>query len=156
MIERSPRVRLTREDRGAEKSEGVHNWHSYSLHIMQPLCGPANGSALLRSAVSADRDWTGRRTYLLCQVDWTFDTFTRLIHTSRPVSDRQRSAPQSHMVAASDETRMTAHNEGRVSDVVQIICESSRWSHRSGTLLNHDGRTARYLRAGQTGAQFAE
>jgi len=90
-----------------------------------------------------------------------FVTFTRLIHTSRLVSDRQ---PASISHGGSSETRMTlsvpmiyiAHNEGRVSYIVQIICESSRWSHRSGTLLNHDGRTASYLRAGQIGGQFAE
>jgi len=49
-----------------------------------------------------------------------------------------------------------AHNEGRVSYIVQVIRESSSWSHRSGTLLSHDGRTARYLRAGQIGARIAE
>jgi len=85
---------------------------------------------------------------------YLLDSFTR------PVSSRTGSPPQSHMVAASSETRMTlsvpmiyiAHNEGRVSYIVQIMCELSRWSHRPATLLNHDGRMARYLRAGQIGA----
>jgi len=95
-----------------------------------------------------------------------FVTFTRLIHTSRLVSDGQPASisQQWSHVAASYERRMTlgdpmiyiAHNDGRVSYIVRIICASSRWSNRSGTLLNHDGRTARYLRAGQIGAHLAE
>jgi len=144
----------------------VYNQYSYSFHIMQPLCGPANGLALLPSAVSSDRDWAGRCTYLLnrflsgeLDICYIYPT-----HFTCLVSSRTGSPPQSHPVAASSETRMTlsvpmiyiAHNEGRVSDTEQVICDSSRWSHRSARLLNHDGGTARYLRAGQIGARFAE
>jgi len=115
-----------------------------------------------RSAVSSDRDWTGRRTYLLdrflsgvldicCFYPPHSHLPSRLGLAARlnvtwwqPVVKREMtsSVPMIYI----------AHNEGRVSYIVQVICESSRWSHRSGTLLNHDGWIARYLRAGQTGA----
>jgi len=113
---------------------------------------PSNGSALLRSAVSSDRDWTGRRTYLLdrllsggLDICYFYPTHSHVpsrlgqvarlnLTWWRPVVKREMtlSVPMIYI----------AHNEGRGSYIVRIICDSSSWSHRSATLLNHDGRFA--------------
>jgi len=133
---------------------------------MQPLCGPANGSAILRSAVSSDRDWTGRSTYLLDRslsgglaICYLYPTYSHAPSHLGPAARLNLTWWQpvvKREMTSSVPMIYIAHNEGRVSYIVQVICESSRWSHRSGTLLNHDGRTARYLRAGQIGARIAE
>ena len=138
--------------------------HSYNAAVMWPskwFGASVIGCAPRQSSTGLDEVHiysTGS-----CQVDWTFVIFTRLIHTSRLVSDEPASI-SAHLGVASSEMRTTlsvpiiyiAHNEGRVSYAVRIICESSCWSNRSGTLLNHDQRIALRQRAGQIGTQFAE
>ena len=88
-----------------------------------------SGSALQQSAGSSQGDWTGRSTYLLDRFLSDGLQIRNSLLESRP--------PHSRPEAANSETRMTlgvpmpyiVHNEGKVSYIVQIICDSFRWSY---------------------------
>ena len=67
-----------------------------------------------------------------CQMDWTFVILY-------PSHIRRLGQADLHPEAANSETRMTlgvpmpyiVHNEGKVSYIVQIICDLFRWSYKN-------------------------